>query len=226
MAPLQRTLAWYEGARVAMQSIEGVLDADFTRGEQQTAQRVLQRAFDAARARATLMDRRDRAESSNAPTRQTRAARVAKLRATIAREEQGVKELRARLSSATAAARPSLERQLTAANNRFDLARTRLDFLTKFGQADAAVDDEVDLADQVRALQDAVPELGATTAPTTVVTTDRRLRPGLPAPGPSSIDSSPSSAIAVPRPSSGERRTSWSGRPGPSSTTASRRSAR
>ena len=48
----------------------------------------------------------------------------------------------------------------------------RLDFVTKLGQVDSAVaDDDVDLADQVRALQDAVPELGATTAPTTVVTT-------------------------------------------------------
>jgi hypothetical protein len=171
LAPLQRTLAWYEGARVAMQSIDGVLDADFTRSAQQTAQRVLQRAFDTARARAALMDRPDQDESSNAPTRQTRATRVAKLQAAIAREERGIAELRARLSTATATARPSLERQLTAAANRFDLARTRLDFLTKLGQADAAVDNEVDLADQIRALQDAVPELSTTTAPTTVVTT-------------------------------------------------------
>jgi hypothetical protein len=172
LAPLQRTLAWYEGARVAMQSIDGVLDADFTRGEQQTAQRVLQRAFDAARARAALMDRPDQDESSNAPTRQTRAARVAKLQAAIAREERGMAELRPRLSTATATARPSLERQLAAASNRLELARTRLDFLTKLRQVDAALaDDEVDLADQIRALQDAVPELSATTAPATVVTT-------------------------------------------------------
>jgi hypothetical protein len=172
LAPLQRTLAWYQGARVAMQSIEGVLDGDFTRGEQPTVQRVLQRAFDAAQARATLIDLVDRAESPDAPPRPSRAARIAQLRASIAREEHGIEELRARLSSATPAARPALQRQLVAANNRLELGRVRLDFVTKLGQVDSAVaDDVVDLADQVRALQDAVPELGATTAPTTVVTT-------------------------------------------------------
>src|SRR5262249_36517808 len=77
LAPLQRTLAWYQGARLAMQSIGGVLDADFIRGDQQTAQRVLQRAFETARARAVLVGRPGPAESADASSRQSRVARTA-----------------------------------------------------------------------------------------------------------------------------------------------------
>jgi len=172
LAPLQRTLAWYQGARLAIQSIGSVLDVDFTRGEQQTAQRVLQRAFDTARARAALVDRPGPAESADAPPQKSRAVRAAQLRASIAREEHGITELRARLRAATPAARAALERQLAAASNRLELGRVRLDFVTKLGQVDAAVaDDDVDLADQIHALQDAVPELSTTDAQTAIVTT-------------------------------------------------------
>src|SRR5262249_62013181 len=55
--------------------------------------------------------------------------------------------------------------------NRLDLARTRLDFVTKLGEIDTAVsDDNVDAAEQTQALQDSIPELTTPGAPTTVVT--------------------------------------------------------
>src|SRR5262249_25946996 len=136
------------------------------------AQRVVQRAFDAARARATLVERVDQGESANAPTQPNRTARVAQLRAGVAREEQGVAGLRERMRTAAPAARPALERQLAAATNRLDLGRARLDFLTKLGQVDSSTSEEdVDLAEQIRALQDAIPELSTTGTSTTVVTT-------------------------------------------------------
>src|SRR5262249_33469351 len=172
LAPLQRTLAWYQGARLAMQSIGGVLDADFIRGEQQTAQRVLQRAFETARTRAALVERPGQVESADAAPHQSRAVRTAQLQASIAREEHGITELRARLRTAPPAARTALTRQLAAASNRLELGRTRLDFVKKLSQVDTTVsEDEVNLAEQIRALQDAVPELSATDAQTTVVAT-------------------------------------------------------
>ena len=178
LAPLQRTLAWYQGARLAMQSIGNALDADFTRGEQQTAQRVLQRAFDTARARAALAERAGPTENADAQSRQSRAARAAQLKASVAREEQGITELRTRLRAATPVERAAIERQLAVANNRLELGRARLDFMTKLGQVEATVsDDDVDLAEQIRALQDAVPELSATDAQTTVVTTAPQAAP-------------------------------------------------
>jgi hypothetical protein len=172
LASLQRTLTWYEGARTAMQSIDGVLDADLARGEQQTAQRVVQRAFDTARARAALIERSGRAEAPDAPAQQKRAARAAQLRASIARDERGIADLQERRRTAAPASRPALERQLTAAKNRLELSRARLDFLTKLGQVDStAAGNDIGLTEQIRALQDSVPELTASTASTTIVNT-------------------------------------------------------
>jgi Mechanosensitive ion channel len=171
LAALQRTLTWYESARAAVQSTEGILDADFARGEQQTAQRVLQGAFDTARARAALVGRDGRADSPETPSRQSRVDRVAQLEASIGQEERGITELRTRLRTATPATRPDLERQLAAANNHLELGRVRLDFVKKLVQVDSAASDaDGDLSDQIKALQDTVPELRPAT-PTTVVTT-------------------------------------------------------
>ena len=61
MSSLQRALAWYQDARVDMQELRNVLDTDVDRGEEQTALRVVQRAFDAARARAALVAEADAA---------------------------------------------------------------------------------------------------------------------------------------------------------------------
>jgi Mechanosensitive ion channel len=172
LASLQRTLTWYEGARAAMQSIDGVLDADLARGEQQTAQHIVQRAFDTARARAALIERSGQAETPDAPAQQKRAARAAQLRAGIARDERGITDLQERQRTAAPATRPALERQLTTAKNRLELSRTRLDFLSKLGQVDStASGDDIALTEQIRALQDSVPELTANTASTTIVNT-------------------------------------------------------
>jgi hypothetical protein len=76
MVPLQRTLAWYRDARAAMQSIRSVLDTDVDRGEVEIAHRVLQRAFDLARARAAILAE-DRSGSPTTPSRDTRADRRA-----------------------------------------------------------------------------------------------------------------------------------------------------
>ncbi len=181
MAPLQRALAWYQDARVIRQELRNVLETDFDRGEEQTAQRAVQRAFDAARARAALLAQTGGASGQEAtPSRSTaRADRRAELRASIEREEHDVARLRAQARAATAAARPALERELAAATNRLDLHRLRLDFATKLSELDvAAPDDTADLPDQIEALRDTVPELSSTgTGATTVVTPPTRGAP-------------------------------------------------
>ena len=170
MAPLQRTLGWYQDARVAMQSIKGVLGTDVDRDEEDTAHRVLQRAFDAARARAATLEE-DLAGRPTATARQARAERRARLTADIGRDELEVARLRVRLRTAPSATRPALERELAAASNRLELNRVQLDFVTKLAQTDSSAgEDDVDLADQIQALQDTVPELGQAANGTTIVT--------------------------------------------------------
>jgi hypothetical protein len=178
IASLQRTLAWYEDARVVMQGLRDVLDADFDRGEEQTAQRAVQRAFDAARARAAIVAQAGVADGREgaAPRSAERTDRRAELKAAIEHEEREVARLRAQTRAATAAMRPALDRELAAATNRLDLLQLRLDFATKLSEVDAPTpDDTVDLGDQIEALHDTVPELSSTGsgAPTVVRTTAR-----------------------------------------------------
>ena len=165
MASLQRALAWYQDARVDMQELRNVLDTDLDRGEEQTAQRVVQRAFDAARARAALVAEADAAggREGAAPRAGARADRRVELKAAIEREEREVARLRAQARAATAAARSALDRELAAATNRLDLLRLRLDLATKLSEVDApAPDDTADLTEQIDALRDTLPELSST----------------------------------------------------------------
>jgi hypothetical protein len=85
LATLQRSLGWYQDARITMRSVRGVLESDFDRGEEQTARRVLERAFDVAEARATLLAHQEQAETPNAPPRPGRAKRRAELQAAVDR---------------------------------------------------------------------------------------------------------------------------------------------
>ena len=178
MAPLQRSIAWYQEARLAMQSVRDVLDGDFDRGEEQSAQRVLQRAFDTARARAAVLAHEDQAGSPEASPRPGRARRRAELEAAIDRGERDVARLTARRGTATAAARPALDRELAAASNRLELARVQLEFLTKLDQVDSvAPGEEAELPEQIQALQDTLPASSATGAPAVVTASPRAATP-------------------------------------------------
>src|SRR5262245_57768427 len=73
MASLNRAMTWYRQSRIAMRSVDtaGV----FGRGDEQTAVRLLGRAFDAARAGAAVLDR----QGGGPPATDRRADRRAKL---------------------------------------------------------------------------------------------------------------------------------------------------
>lgn len=181
-ASLQRTLVWYQSARVAMQSVRGVLDSDLDRGEEQTAQRVVLRAFDAARARAKIVTEDGATDGAATSRQRARADRQAQIRTAITRDEEEVARLRARLRTAPPATRPGLERELAAAGNRLELGRVQLEFVTKLVQVDVSLPgDDADLTDDIRALQDSVPEIAPAAGPSTVVTTAAR---GTPPSGP------------------------------------------
>jgi hypothetical protein len=174
MASLERALAWYQDARLVMQAARSILLSDLAHDEEQTALRALQRAFDAARARAALLAQADGAGSPVSSPRGQRAERRAKLQAAIQQSERDIARLDARIRNSTAATRRSLERERVAAFNRLELSRVQLDFVTRLEQfAAGAAGDEVDLADQIQALQDAVPD-GASPGAATVVTTSPR----------------------------------------------------
>lgn len=162
LASLNRAIAWYRHARIVMRSIDGIGVFDST--DEQTAVRLLGRAFDAARAQATLLGQEtDAPASAGADGR--RGERRAKLEATVREDEQKVASLRARLREAAPGQRPALERESVAANNRLELDRARLAFLTQLRELESSRSGaDGDLEHQIEALQTAVPELRTPTA--------------------------------------------------------------
>ena len=109
LASLNRAMAWYRQARIVMRSIDGT--GVFASTDEQTAVRLLGRAFDAARAQAALLGRETGAPAS-ADGR--RGERRVKLEATVRQDEQEVASLRARLREAAPGQRPALERASVA----------------------------------------------------------------------------------------------------------------
>jgi len=160
MVSLNRAMAWYRQARIVMRSVDGA--GVFERTDEQTAVRLLGRAFDAARAQAALLGRENGASSS---VEGGRAEERTKLEAAVRQDEQEVERLRVRLRAATPGQRPALERASVAAHNRLELARARLEFRTQLRELDASrAGSDDDLEHQIEALQEAVPELRSPTA--------------------------------------------------------------
>src|SRR5262245_4306413 len=159
IASLNRAMTWYRQARIVMRSVDG--SGVFGHADEQTALRLVGRAFDVARAEAVLLAR-DSVAASGATDR--RAEEQKQLEATVRQEEQAVERLRARVR-AEPAKRAALEREATAAQNKLELDRARLDFFGQLRALDSSrsgADD--DLQHQIEALQEAVPELGAPAA--------------------------------------------------------------
>src|SRR5262245_6015355 len=155
LASLNRVMAWHRQARIVMRSIDS--SGVFASTDEQIAVRLLGRSFDVARAEAALLDQKT---DTPASPDGRRSERRAKLEASIRKDEQEVASLRARLREAAPAQRPALERASVAANNRLELDRARLAFLTQMGNLESlrsGSDD--DLEHQIEALQAAVPEL-------------------------------------------------------------------
>ena len=174
LSTLKRTLAWYQQARIAMQSANEAAGGLIVRENEQALLRVLQRAFDAARARAALLAR----SGTTTPTvsgrpATERAERRAKLEAAVPADEREPTRLREVARRAPRSRRAALEREIVAASRRLDLDLLRLEFVTSLDQADASLTSgDLDLTHQIQALQDAVPELNPGTAPDkTVVAT-------------------------------------------------------
>jgi ABC-type glycerol-3-phosphate transport system permease component/uncharacterized small protein (DUF1192 family) len=157
MAPLNDALTWYRQARVVMRSVADAGGGLFAREGEDLALRVLQRAFDVARAKAALV-------SDARPGAAEQSGDVRELKAAIAADEAELARVRAELRRAPASRRAALERQEAAAANRLELDRARLDFLVRLGASDASPAGEPSLVQQIQALQDAVPDLKVTAA--------------------------------------------------------------
>ena len=155
MASLNRALAWYRQARIVMRSIASM--GVFARADEQTALRLLGRAFDAARTEAALIGR----EKSGAASPQGRRAEErAKLQVRIRTGEEQLERLRARLRAAPSRERRELEQAAAAAANTLELERARLEFVTQMQELDASLaGSEDDLDHQIAALRESVPEL-------------------------------------------------------------------
>src|SRR5262245_1393824 len=99
LASLNHAMTWYREARIAMRSVDG--SGVFGHADEQTALRVVGRAFDVARAEAALLAS-DTVVASGATDR--RAEEQKKLEATVRQQEKDLERLRARVR-----AEPSLE---------------------------------------------------------------------------------------------------------------------
>jgi hypothetical protein len=165
LGSLNQTLAWYQQARVAMQSVDDGSGFADTREDRQTAVAILQRAFDVARAEAAALVTEPSAAPSESSTRGGNAE--AELQARIRQDEQTVRQLSTRARTALANQRSELERQAAAARNRLELARARADFVARLRQFDASMPSstQADLSHQIQALQDGVPGLRTSNAP-------------------------------------------------------------
>ena len=154
MASLNRALGWYRQARIVMRSVDG--SGVFGHADEQTAVRLLGRAFDVARGEAALLAH-DAAPASGAAAR--RAEQHKKVETAIRQDEREVERLRARLK-AEPEKRSAIDRQLAAAQNQLDLDRARLEFFTQLRELSSSQSDpDDDLARQIDALQESVPEL-------------------------------------------------------------------
>ena len=159
LASLNRAMTWYRQARIVMRSMDG--SGVFGHADEQTALRLVGRAFDVARAEAALLGR-DRVIASGAGDR--RAEEQKHLEAAIHQGERDVERLRARVR-AEPGKRAALEREAVAAQNELELDRARLEFLGQLRELDSSRSGaEDDLEHQIDALQEAVPELGSPTA--------------------------------------------------------------
>ena len=159
LASLNRAMTWYRQARIVMRSVEG--SGVFGPADEQTALRLVGRAFDVARAEAALLSR-DSAQASASSGR--RAEELKKLETTIRQDEQDVEKLRARLRAEPQ--RRSLQVELAAAQNKLELDRARVEFFAQLRELSASgsgADD--DLGHQIDGMKEAVPELGSATAP-------------------------------------------------------------
>ena len=164
LTALRRTLAWYQQARLAMQSANDAAGGLLVREDEQTVLRVLQRAFDVARARAALLAQPGSGAPSAATPSAARAERRANLEAAVREDERELARLRELARNAPPRRRAALEREVVTASRRLDLDRLRLEFVMSLEQADASLaSGDLDLIHQIQALQDAVPELNAAT---------------------------------------------------------------
>jgi hypothetical protein len=156
LASLNRAIAWYRQARIVMRSVDGSGHAD-----EQTALRLVGRAFDVARAEAALL-RRDQTAASGAVDR--RAEEQKKRETAVRQGEKDVARLRARIR-AEPEKRAALEREAAAAQNKLELDRARLEFFDQLGGLESSRSGgDDDLEHQIEALQEAVPELRSSTA--------------------------------------------------------------
>jgi hypothetical protein len=162
MASLNDVLSWYRQAKVVTQSVSHPSGAPLARDGEQLALRVVERAFETARASLPLIPRESAREGD---PRERRTNQLEELTAAIRRREEEVARLRARARAVRPRDRPALERELATGRNLLELDRARLDFAAKLSESATALrESDSDLARQIQALQDAVPGLKAATA--------------------------------------------------------------
>ena len=170
LGPLKRVLAWYQQARIAMQSANDAMGGLIVREDEQSLLRVVQRAFDVARAQAVLVERSGTTTAASSAPTTSPAERRAQAEAAVRDTEREVARLQELIRPASRARRAALERDLVAAERTLALERQRLEFIKSLEQANVSLTSgDQDLAHQIQALQDAVPELNPGTAPAKTV---------------------------------------------------------
>src|SRR5438552_1338565 len=151
LASLNTSIEWYRQARVTMRGVNRSAGALFAQEDHETARQALQRAFAVARARAALL--KEAPDPARKPPAQERlAAARAQLEASIKAEEQR--------------ASPGPARERAAARRRLELDRARLSVMTELQSFNNSLagNAQVDLSQQIDALEQSVPELRGSAA--------------------------------------------------------------
>jgi hypothetical protein len=163
---LRSTLAWYQQARVATQAAREGSVLLTTRDEEPTVLRVVQRAFEVARAQAALLTQAGVPSSTAETPAARRAQRRAAIETAIREGERELAQRRERAQRTPAARREPLLRDVTATEHRLAVDRLRLELLTHLEQADASLaPGQSDLIQEIQALQESVPELTSAATP-------------------------------------------------------------
>jgi len=151
LASLNASIEWYRQARVTMREVNRSAGALFAQEDQETARQALQRAFVVARVRAALLKQAPD-PATKPPAQERLAAARAQLEASIKAEEQ------------RASRGPARER--AAARRRLELDRARLSVMTELQSFNNSLagNAQVDLSQQIDALEQSVPELRGSAA--------------------------------------------------------------
>jgi hypothetical protein len=158
LSDLRRSLSWAQYARQVTQSANNAASGVIVDDDQQAVMNVLKHAFELARAEVPLVPV---SELSTAPTHpDVHAARRQEVEERVRVKEREIASSQAQLKTVPRARRAAVERDIVLAQRQLELDRLALEFFKGMDEIDTSMrSGELDLVQQIKALEESVPEL-------------------------------------------------------------------